>query len=228
MFMSVFAPKPVKTIINKVVGPETTPDPNNAYTVQVVGSLYTDEYVGETFPESVARRTDTRIVHEPTITAGRGTLSPGQGPTISVNGTLLTLAFTPNDTGDRAYRMFKIPSSYVTGSAFHIHWTKGVNTNQSGSHVRWKVDYTVFDGSTEVANGIEYTFQVEDSYEDSGTTTRVVHRTSDIPLSGFVAGWYVSCFVEAVSPVASPALSGDVHLFSVDMTYVATINSGTI
>jgi hypothetical protein len=228
--MTYFSPTKLKTSIGQTQGVVTEPGNFSSEDPSLVinGIVEADEYIGETFPESVARRYDTRTIHEPTITGGRGTNAPGQGPTATVNGTLLTLAFTPDDTNDRAFRIFKIPTSYVTGSAFHIHWTKGVDTNQSGSHVRWKVDYSVFDGIDDVANGAPYTFEIEDTYDDPGTTTRVVYRTSNIPLSGFVAGWYVSCFIEAISPIGSPALSGEPNLFSLDLTYTATINSGTV
>ncbi len=174
---------------------------------------------------NIAAYNDTRTLHEPTITAGRGTSSPGQGPTYLVSGALLMLQFTPDITTDRTYRMFKIPTNYVSSPSIHVHWTKTGDQNEFGKNVRWRVGYTIYDGLTQDGSQPVSTVEVEDTYENSGSASRYVHRTPNVSLTGFIAGYYVSMYIEAISPTGS-ALVSEPGLVSMDLMYRAYINQG--
>jgi hypothetical protein len=65
--------------------------------------------------------------------------------------------------------------------------------------------------------------EVEDTYDDSGTTTKIVHRTAYIPLTGFKAGHYLAIKVMAVTPQGTP-LSADPAMISCDLRYNMYIN----
>ena len=175
--------------------------------------------------------TATATAHEPTVTPEAGVNAPGQAPDLAVIGSTLVAEFTV-DT-DAAYRIYKIPSSYVSDPAFHVHWTKesGVagNTDQSGNAVLWRITYDVWAGGPPAGGiGDDLTaggtvIEYEDTYEDSGTTPRVVHRTPNLAASGFVAGYYLGVCVESVTPAGS-ALTCEAALMSVDVTFTQYIN----
>ena len=181
--------------------------------------------------EPGAIKTATSTFHEPTVTPSSGVNAPGQQPDIGVIGSSIVANFT-FDT-DRAYRIFKIPSSYISDPSFHVHWTKesGVagNGNQENNAVLWRITYDVWSGGTPsgtlgddlLAGGtvLEY----EDTYRDAGTTTRIVHRTPNLAASGFVAGYYLGLCVEAATP-AGPALTCEPALLSVDLIFTQYIN----
>lgn len=169
----------------------------------------------------------TRMVHEPTLSPSRATASPGSGPQPLANGTLMLLTFTPNNSAHRAYRGFKIPYSFTGDASFHIHWTKSSNTAETGRHVRWRIAYSVYDGhDDDVANTVETSAEVEDTYDANDTTNRVVYRTTDVLAVGFTAGHYVSIYIEAISPSGGSALNANPGLLSLDLMYRATINEG--
>ena len=167
----------------------------------------------------------TGTYHEPTITAEAGTNAPGQAPNLTVIGSLLVAQFTLNT--DAAYRVFKIPSSFVGDPAFHVHWTKeegvGGNGDESGNAVRWKISYTVFPGSGNDVNVAPTVIEVEDIYDDAGTTTRLVYRTPNQAAVGFIANYYVGICVEAITPTGA-ALTAEPALVSVDLTFTQYIN----
>lgn len=186
----------------------------------ITQTISASQYIGD-----IATYFATGSFHEPTITAGRGTSSPGQGPDIIVINTTLALQFTPNVTTDRAYRIFKIPTKFVANPAFHIHWTKSNNLNESGKYVRWHLSYTVFNGSSQdILSGSVNNLYIEDTYDDSNLNTRITYRTPNIPAQNFIAGYYVSIFIDAESPVSGSALASEPVLVSLDLTYDAYIN----
>lgn len=138
-----------------------------------------------------------RGYHQPTITPNSGSNAPGQQPALELIGSILVANYTLNT--DTAYRLFKIPSSYVDNAAFHIHWTKeagaGGDGDQSFNSVRWRISYIVFPGSGADVNVAPTVLDLDDTYEDDGTTTRVMYRTADAPASGFIPNYYVGVCV---------------------------------
>ena len=172
--------------------------------------------------------TATRSFHAPALVPEAGTNSPGQQPTLALIGTTLVAHFTLN--ADNAYRIFKIPGNYVGGAAFHVHWTKesgaAGNGDQSGNSVRWQIRYTVFESKQSIADDINVAptiFELDDTYDDAGTTTRLAHHTPNIAAPGFVAGQYISMCIEAITPAGS-ALTCEPALISADLTYTEYIN----
>lgn len=197
--------------------------------VDVVSDVAEDEFIDQKLHlfqgQPGAILTATSTYHEPTITPEYNANAPGQQPDLGLISTTLVSEFTVNT--DSAYRIFKIPSNYVTGASFHVHWTKesGVagNTNQNGNAVRWRISYTVSPGGGADVNVAPTVIEVEDTYDDAGTTTRIMQRTANVAASGFVATYYVAICVEAVTPVGA-ALTCDPALVTADLTYTQYIN----
>lgn len=164
-----------------------------------------------------------RTHHEVIVRPGNGSTAPGQTPTIVVSGALQLGSFTLNT--DDCYRQFKIPSNFVGNASFHIHWTKTTNANEQGKNVRWKLSWVVFDGHEGgTCNYTPSTTEVEDTYEDSGTTVWKMYSTPNIAVDGdFIAGHYVSLKMEAITPSGTP-MAGEPGLYSVDLVYDELIN----
>ena len=167
----------------------------------------------------------TRSYHEPTITPESGSNAPGQQPSLSLVGTTVVAHYTVNT--DNSYRIFKIPSNYVDGAAFHVHWTKeggaGGDGNQNGNATRWRISYTVSPGNGADINVAPTVLEVEDTYDDAGTTTRIMHRTASVVASGFVPNYYVAMCIEAITPVGA-ALTCEPALVTADLTFDEYIN----
>lgn len=171
-------------------------------------------------PVYVAPTLRTRTAHAAVVTASSYNPSgPGSDPTLTASNALLLLAFTLSTDG--AYRQFKIPYEYVGNASVHVHWTKTSNANESGKAVKWRISYVSFASTTVTAEDGSVSptvVEVEDTYDDSGTTTRLVHCTADVALSGVSAGDYMSLKIEAVTP-AGTAMASEPGLFSVDIEY---------
>ena len=156
--------------------------------------------------------------HVQTITAGASTASPGKAPTpVLVGDALIGLQMTVNN--DEATRTIKLPDTYVLNTAsFHIHWTKSTDTDDSGKNVRWRVTYVVFDGATHDVTTGSQTVEVDDTYEDSGTTNRIIYRTESTPFNGLLQpNYYVGFKVEPITPTGT-ALSEPV-LINMDISF---------
>lgn len=163
--------------------------------------------------------------HTPTITPTFHNALPGTLPVPTAANSLIVLAFSLNN--DAAWRQFKIDRNFASDPTVHIHWTKTGNANEVGKAVRWRVSYVVFQSTVSLemdASVAPTVVEVEDTYKDSGTTTRPVHRTEDVPLTGFTSGWYVSMKVEAITPVGV-ALANPPGLFSLDIIFNQKLNS---
>lgn len=176
---------------------------------------------------------ETAIIHKPTITPAEAEPAPGLGPVPVVLGnSVIGLHF--DNTTDRAYRLMKIDTTFVVGgdgpagdgsnASFHIHWTKAVDTDQSGATVRWRLTYTIFDGNSDeiTAGGTQGFIEWDDTYDDAGTTTRIVYRTGNEPVAGFVPGYYVGMCLEYIP--ASTTLVGGPVVISTDLLFRNLIN----
>ena len=176
------------------------------------------------FGESYALESATRLYHQPIVIPSAGTNSPGQEPDIGIIGQTMVAEFTIG--ADKAYRLFKIPSNYVDGAAFHAHWTKesGVagDTDQSFNAARWRISYNVFPGNAADINVAATVLEESSTYVDAGTTTRIVYRTSDMPAAGFIAGYYVGVCVESINSESD--LGCEAALVSLDLTFNELIN----
>jgi len=163
--------------------------------------------------------------HEPIVLPSSGTNAPGQEPDIGVISSTMVAEFTLNT--DKAYRTFKIPANYVDTPAFHVHWTKesggGGDVDESTKEVRWRISYTVFPGNGNDINVAPTVIDLDDVYDDSGTTTRIVYRTANVAAVGFMANYYLGICVEAVTP-GGVAIASEPALVSVDLTFNQLIN----
>lgn len=157
-----------------------------------------------------------RWFHQPTITPAAGSNSPGQQPTINVIGSNLVAEMTLNTS--KLYRIFKVPNGYISDPSFHIHWTKSGDADESTKVVLWRVSYDVWPGEGQDIAAAAATVQYEDSYDDAGTTTRVVHRTANMPAVGFLPNYYVGICVEAITP-AGVAMASAPALLSCDLVF---------
>ena len=175
------------------------------------------------WPSLQALSGSTRIIHTPGVTPTSVTFVPGIAPEVVQFGTLVALHYKKDN--DKVYGYSKIPTSYVSDASFHIHWTKNVDTNQAGATVRWEIKYNVFDGSSQDVNvGPTNTLILDDTYDDSGTTSRVVYRTPNAAATGFVAGYYVS--YEVGFDPANTTLSSRPSIVSCDLLSRQKINEG--
>jgi len=174
-----------------------------------------------TQPGGYALEASSRIVHLPVVTPTDSKEQPGQGPTPVVYGVVMGLHF--DLATESAYRVFKIPTAFTGADAsFHIHWTKSANSNEAGKTVRWRLSYKVFDGRTQDITAAPTVLTFDDTYDDTGTTTRIVYRTSDVAAVGFTAGYYVGVMLEYVA--ANTTLVGGPVAVSVDLLLREYIN----
>ena len=138
-------------------------------------------------------------IHEPVVAPGKSGGPPGQNPEIESKEALSYLTFSVDI--DSAYRLYKIPGGFIGEASAHVHWTKSQDTDQSGKAVRWRLTYKVFNGYNEDgANDGAITVDLDDTYDDAGTTTRIVYGTLNVPLAGFLPRNYLSMKIEAVTP----------------------------
>jgi len=156
------------------------------------------------------------IHHDPTIPPDSAATAPGQQPDKVAIGSTLAALMTLNT--DNLYRSFKIPTGYISDPSFHIHWTKSVDTNQQGNSVLWQISYNVWAGMGGDLALAPTVLQYEDTYEDAGTTTRITHRTPNLPAVGFVPGYYLGVKVECLTPAGSP-LGGEPALLTLDLIF---------
>jgi hypothetical protein len=171
----------------------------------------------------------SRIVHTPGITPSRPTSIPGQEPTFVTFGTptpwLLGLHFDKPNVDQALYGYAKIQTSYVGPEAnFHVHWTKAVDTDQSGATVRWVLDYHVFNGTSNDVQVAPTRITWDVTYLDTGLTSRIVYRTPNSANIPAVAGYYIG-FRLSYDP-ANTTLSGGPVAISCDVLMRQSINEG--
>lgn len=117
-----------------------------------------------------------------------------------------------------AYRVFKVPSYFIDTPAVHVHWTKSDDVDRDGETVRWVVKYTVFNGSSEDANSAGTTLELDDTWDDTGTTTRVVQRTASGALVGVQSNYYIAVSIEKGTPGSGTPMD-EPGVVSLDFTF---------
>lgn len=172
------------------------------------GSRYTLYNNGDRIHHPTESINAINRVHYPIVSPSRSRVQGGTAPSSGASGNLVYLEMTV-DT-DEAFRIIKIPDSFVGGPEFYVHWTKSQDTDQSGKTVKWRVDYNVFNGDNEDASSTDNFIEFSGVYEDTGTTNRVVYNTGGKDVIGIYAGAYVSIRVRAITPdsgveLANPA-----------------------
>jgi len=175
----------------------------------------------------------TAIHHKPTLTPDISVSPPGQGPQPLALGNVIGLHYDTPAT-DEGFRILKIPFTLVSPGntaaiepsvSFHIHWTKGVNSDESGATVRWVFEYTLFDGHDDEITSptVSGLINMDDTYDDAGTTTRIVHRTADFVVTGLIAGYYLG--VKITNDAGNTTMLGGPVLISADMLWKGWINT---
>jgi hypothetical protein len=157
---------------------------------------------------------DPVFTHTPIVTPSVGGSVPALQPTNVVVNALLLQSYTVNL--DAGWRQFKIPLGYVDSASVHIHWSKTGNANEAGKNVRWRVSYVVFNGEDQDAAGSPTVITLDDTYLDSGTTTRIVYETPSVALVGFIPDYYTSMKVDAITPAGTP-MASEPGLFALDL-----------
>lgn len=175
----------------------------------------------------VANQDQTKTIHKPTITPDNSQTAPGLGPQPIAFGSVMGLEFD-NPATDSAYRIMKIDDTFSgdgsgNNASFHIHWTKSGDVNENGNTVRWKLSYTVFNGTSDDVNATPTELIFDDTYEDSGTTSKIVHRTTNITASGFIPNYYLGVKIETM--VTGSTLSSNAVLISCDLLFSNYINN---
>lgn len=165
-----------------------------------------------------------RYRHDVIVAPATFKSTAGKEPVPLAVGPLMYLEFTVNN--DVAYQVRKVNGTFYDNPSVHIHWTKTTDANEQNKKVRWHVEYVSFASSVGApGDGTEtpHVAEVEDTYLDAGTTTRMIHETTSIPLVGVVAGHYLSLVISAVTPVGTPMVSPP-GLFALDLVYREYIN----
>lgn len=109
----------------------------------------------------------------------------------------------------------------------HIHWTKNTDSDVSGQWVRRAIDYTVYDGKSQDINITGSQIELNDQYLDSGSTNRIVYRTSNVRLEGIQPGYYLGPRIRALTSTSGTTLVNP-NLVSADMLLDVKINTGSL
>ena len=198
-----------------------------------IGSIavWDDNGVGTTYFKTGAAATDwvlqilsttLRTIDLPIVGPGRADGPPGTVPDVEAVNALTYINFDGAAGAQAAFRMIKIPATYIGNASIHVHWTKSVNTDRSGETVSWRVSYAVINGSSEDAADGTIVIDLDDTYEDSGTTTRIVHRTADASLIGIIPNCYVNIKIEKNTPGAGTPMDSP-GLVALDLIYQESI-----
>lgn len=148
--------------------------------------------------------------------------SPGtREPTPLEDDAAMYLSFVIGN--DAAFRQYKIPAQYAGNAALHVHWTKSGTANEASKVAKWRLSYLAFPGNGGNPGATPQVVEHEGTYLDSGTTTRVIYRTPNLPLTGIVADWYLALRIEAVTP-SGVAMASAPALWSADLTFDELIN----
>jgi hypothetical protein len=162
----------------------------------------------------------THIIHQDVASASTLKLTGANAPALTEHGSLLYLSF--DHAVDRCFRMFRISHDYIGSPSLHIHWTKSDDVDRSATFAKWRIDYSVFNGHNEEVNGGTFVETTDLEYLDSGTTTRVIYRSENMPLVGVSPNDYVSIKVSKVTPTGAELV--DPGLVSVDLIYESYVN----
>jgi hypothetical protein len=163
--------------------------------------------------------------------ATAGSLKQGQGattPDVVYKGNLVYMEF--NQTTDVAFYLWKVGRDFKDSPAFHVHWTKSQDINESSNRARWRIDYTVYTSTAGTAGNAAVTGTFVDTGDliyvgGDANTDRLVYRSPDMPIVA-TAGQYVAAKISSPLPGAGTPVTNP-GLVSVDFTYNAYINKPT-
>jgi hypothetical protein len=165
------------------------------------------------------------MIHKAAASPSDASSQPGQGPQLIVFGTVMGLDY--DNPTDAAYRIMKIDKTFVgdgsgADASFHVHWTKSGDADESGNTIRWRLSYTLFDGSSDDIVVAPTVVDFDDTYVDAGTTSKIVYRTPSVPATGLVPNYYMGIKLEYVP--ANTTLTSTPVCVSCDLLFRNRIN----
>jgi len=135
------------------------------------------------------------------ICAGNLQANPSHPPVVVFLGVTPGTKFTVGT--DMENFLYQVPKKYVSGDgAISLNWTKGATgADESTKTVKWQIKYLGLSPGDNCNSG-EATLSVQDTYDDSSTSTQVVHGTGDItiPAASLTAGHGLAIEISAVTP----------------------------
>jgi hypothetical protein len=161
-------------------------------------------------------------LHLPIVSPGRIDGPPGQLPPVESFGVLSYITFDGVAGAQKVHRTIKILGSFIDTPALHVHWTKSDDVDRSSETVRWRVFYSVFNGHGGLVPA-ETAIDLDGTYLDAGGASRAVYRTVDVPLVGFIPGYYLAVRVEKGTPASGTPVA-EPGIVTVDLTMNAYVN----
>ena len=168
---------------------------------------------------SLASGTRTQHVHWTASELGKNKTNP---PAVNQYGICKVVEFTVNT--DKVHYKFLVPDDYASGDfLIHINWTRSTTgSDESGKTVKWQIKNLVINGtSDEWATG-ENTDTVQDVYDSSSETDKIVYETGDMTIAAaeFSAEELVILEIMTVTVDSGVALS-EPALVSLGYNYTA-------
>jgi len=168
------------------------------------------------------RRDADTYTNRDRICSGNLQSNPSNPPAVVAAGITPGLGFTVGT--DKVHFLYQLPQKYVSGDgAISLNWTKGTAaTDESTKAVKWQVKYLGLSPGDNCNSG-ETTLSVEDTYDDSSTTTQVVYGTGDItiPAASLTAGHGLAIEISAITPTGT-ALANEPVLLGIVFSCTCT------
>jgi len=138
------------------------------------------------------------------ICSGNLQANPSHPPVVVALGVTPGTRFTVGT--DLVYFLYQIPQKYASGDGtISLNWTKGAaGADESTKAVKWQVKYLGLSPGDN-CNAGEATLSVQDTYDDSSTTTQVVYGTDNmtIPAASLTAGHGLAIEISAITPTGT-------------------------
>jgi len=135
------------------------------------------------------------------ICSGNLQSNPSNPPVVVASGITPGLRFTVGT--DKVHFLYQIPQNYDSGDGtISLNWTKGTAaTDESTKTVKWQLKYLGLSPGDNCNSG-EATLSVQDTYDDSSTSTQVVYGTGGItiPAASLTAGHGLTIEISAITP----------------------------
>lgn len=171
---------------------------------------------------TAAPNDQTGVIHVSIMSPShRGSKGGTTEPTPVDMGPVLADAYTLNN--DQGYEVFKLPTSFIGDLSIHAHWTKSTDAIENGKTCRWQITYMILPGNNTDFMATPTVVNIDGTYTDSGTTSRICYRSADISLTGGAAGYYLYIQVMAVTPPGT-AMASKPALVSLDAVYTGYLN----
>ena len=159
----------------------------------------------------------TTYTFEEFVSSSGFKMGPTNPPTVNAKNNLIYDEYTV--ATDIAFASCRIAENYKSGGEFFVHWTKSQDTDQSTKTVKWQLTYVVYDGEAEDGAAAGTVVSDQDTYDDAGTTTRIVNQSGGMAIVGLAAGKLISFKIEAIVPTGTALV--EPALVSLGIRYTA-------